>query len=115
MRMDWNFEFGRQQHHCHDFVHTTESASVDLAVINGSGLQKLLEDNSVLAMLPSSHGDLVLLQQRPYLGMSQNIIWRSRLLDEQRFKMGKLSQIGFDLRNRPNLEHRLALSNVCDQ
>jgi hypothetical protein len=45
VRADWDAEFGGHQHDTENLVDTSDPARVDLADVDGVGLQQLLEDH----------------------------------------------------------------------
>src|SRR5690242_2368126 len=55
MRADRDIELGRHEQYGKIFINTTHPATVYLADSDGSGLQELFKDNSVLTMFAGSH------------------------------------------------------------
>ena len=64
----------RHQHHGHDFVDTTQSARVDLAVVDRLGLEQLLEHDTVLAVFAGRHTTSVRFQCLSDSSVAENIV-----------------------------------------
>ena len=86
-----------------DLVDTAHTAGVDLTHIDGTGLEELLEDNTVLAHLTSSDTNAIRLKGIANGLVAEDIIGGCRLLDEPRLEVGELLHVLNGLRNRPNL------------
>lgn len=51
---DWDAKLGSHQENSQDLVHTSKTAGVDLADVDGVGLKKLLEDHAIVGVLSGS-------------------------------------------------------------
>src|SRR4030095_12212167 len=79
VRANRDTAFCRHQKHRENFIDAAEPATVDLAEVDRTGLEELLEHNAVVAMLAGSdtdRGDA--LSDR---GMAENVVGTRRLFD----------------------------------
>ena len=91
----------RHQHDRQHFVHTADTAGVDLADIDRTGLEQLLEDHPVLDDLPRGDPD-----GRDRLSdprVTQHVVGAGRLLDPQRVELGEDAHRGDSLLHPPDL------------
>lgn len=72
----------RHEQHGHDLVDAAESAGVDLAVVDGAGLEQLLEHDAVLAVLARGDSDAVRLESLSDGCVAEDVIWRGWLFDK---------------------------------
>lgn len=86
-----------------DLVDTTHAASIDLADIDGTLLQELLEDDTVLAHLTSSDTNAVRLECLTNGLVAEDIVRAGRLLDEPRLELGELLHVLDGLWDGPDL------------
>lgn len=86
-----------------NLVDTAHAASIDLADIDGTLLQELLEDDTVLAHLTSSNTNTVGLKCLADGLVAEDVVRAGRLLDEPRLELGKLLHVLDCLRDRPDL------------
>src|SRR5881394_1119926 len=57
MRANRHPVFRRHENHCQYFIHSRETATVDLAKTDRIGLHQLFEDHSILTSLAGGHAD----------------------------------------------------------
>ena len=73
---------GGHEKYAQNFADTCQTAGIDLAYINGFGLQQLLEDHAIVGMLPGGNANSMRLQCLANCSVAKNVVWRSRLFDE---------------------------------
>jgi len=56
-------EFGSHEKDAEDFADTCQTAGIDLAYVNGLGLQELLEDHAIVGMLSCGNTDAMRFQR----------------------------------------------------
>ena len=79
---DRDAELGGHQQNRENFTHTGETDRVDLADVDGFGLEKLLEDHPVMRVFAGRDANSIGLESLPDSGMTEDIIWGSGFLDE---------------------------------
>ena len=86
-----------------DLVDTTHAASIDLADIDGTLLQKLLEDDTVLAHLTGSDTDVVGLEGFANGLVTEDVVGAGGLFDEPGLELGELLHVLDGLWDGPDL------------
>src|SRR6266496_6801490 len=84
VRAYWYLELRSHQQDGEHFVYAAETTAINLAKPDGFGLQQLLEDHAILAVLPSCHSD-----GRQGFGnfrVTEYVIGRCRLFNPVRLK-----------------------------
>lgn len=84
MGADRDAELCRHQQNRENLAHTSEADGVDLANVDGFGLEKLFEDHPVMRMFAGGNANTVRLEGLPDGGVAEDIVWSSWLLDEPR-------------------------------
>ena len=82
VRTDRDIEFGGHEQHGEDLTHASKADGVDLADVDGFGLEKLLEYHPVVCMLTGRDADSIRLESLSDGGMTDDIVWSSGLLDK---------------------------------
>jgi hypothetical protein len=103
VRNDRYTELLRDEENGKDLVDTSHAASIDLADINGTLLQELLEDDTVLAHLTSSDTNAVRLECLADSLVAEDIVGAGRLLDEPGLELGELLHVLDGLGDGPDL------------
>ena len=86
-----------------NLVDTSHAAGIDLADIDGTLLQQLLENDTVLAHLAGSNTNSVRLERLADSLVTENVVRAGRLLDEPRLELGELLHVLDGLRDGPDL------------
>jgi hypothetical protein len=118
VRAHRHVELCGHQHHGEVFVHAAKTAAVDLAEIDGPGLQQLFEHDSVGAVLPGGNAN------RPHgardRGMAEDVVRARRLFDPPRIQIrerahaiDRLPHVPLLIRIDHQLSHRA--DRVSDQ
>jgi len=81
---DGDTELGGHQQHSENLTHASKADGVDLADVDGFGLEKLLEDHPVMRVLTGRDADSIRLESLSDGGMTEDIVWSGRFLDEPR-------------------------------
>jgi hypothetical protein len=84
MGADGDPEFGGHQQNCEDLAHTSEADGVNLTDVDCFGLEKLFENHPVMCVFTCRDADTIRLESLSDGGMTEDIVWSSRLLDEPR-------------------------------
>jgi len=84
MRTYGNAKLGCHQQNGENLAHTSEADGVDLADVDGFGLEKLLEDHPVMRMLTGRDANTVRLKSLSDGGMAEDIVRSSGFLNEPR-------------------------------
>jgi len=92
VRADRDTELGGHQQHGEDLAHAGKADGVDLADVDGFGLEELLEDHPVVCVLTGRDADPIRLESLSDGGVTENIIWSSRFLDEPGVKVRETMQ-----------------------
>src|ERR687893_3028002 len=82
VRADGHAELRSHQEHGDDLVDAAETAGIYLAERDGIGLQELLENDAVLAVL--ARGDADRCNRLGYASVAKDVVWARRLLDPPR-------------------------------
>ena len=92
MRADRDAELGGHQQHGEDLAYACKADGVDLADVDGLGLEKLLEDHPVMCVLTSRDADTIRLESISDGGVTENIVWSSGFLYEPGGEVRKIMQ-----------------------
>jgi hypothetical protein len=103
VRDDWYTELLCDEEDGKDLVDTSHAASIDLADIDGTLLQELLEDDTVLAHLASSDADTVGLECLTDGLVAEDVVRAGGLFDEPRLELGELLHVLDSLWDGPDL------------
>jgi hypothetical protein len=82
VRADGDAELGGHQQDRENLTHTSEADGIDLADVDGFGLEKLLEDHPVVRVLASCDADTVWLESLSDSSVAEDIVGSSGLFDE---------------------------------
>jgi hypothetical protein len=82
MRADRDAELGGHKQNSKHLAHTSKANGVDLTDVDGFGLEKLLEDHSVMCVLTRRDANAVRLESLSDRGMAEDIVRSSGFLDE---------------------------------
>jgi hypothetical protein len=102
VRANGNIELLGHQKNGKNFIDTGNTARVDLAEIDGFSLEELLEDDSVLNVFTSGNTS-ARIQSLADSSMTEDIIGRSGLLNEERVERKKILHPINSLLHIPNL------------
>ena len=86
-----------------DFVDTAHTAGIDLADIDGTLLQELLEDDTVLAHFTGGNTDVVGLEGFADGLVAEDVVGAGGLFDEPGLELGELLHVLDGLRDGPDL------------
>ncbi len=82
VRADGDAKLGGHQEHTNNFADTSKATRVDLADVDGLGLEELFEHHSVVCVFSSRNADTIGLQRLADSGVSEDVIRRSGLFNE---------------------------------
>ena len=101
--MQRNVKLCRHQHHSHDLIQSTETTGIHLNIVQRFSLQKLLEHDTVLAMLASGDFDVVFAEGRANGCVAEDVIGGRGFLNEERFERGEVGEVSLCFGNGPDL------------
>ncbi len=101
VRADRNAELLRHEVHGKNLVDAAESRRVELAVVDRLGLEHLLEEHAVHAVLAG--GDADRRHRLADRGVTEHVVRARRLLDPERLELGELADPLDRLRHVPDL------------
>lgn len=73
---------GSHEKYAQDFADTCQTAGIDLAYINGFGLQELLEDHAIVGMLAGGNTNPMRLQCLANCSVAKDVVRCGWLFDE---------------------------------
>src|SRR5579871_3809913 len=92
VRADRNAELCGHQHDGEVFVDAGDSAAIDLADIDSSGLKELLEHDTVVTVFAG--GDSCGRGFAANAGVTEDIVWAGRLFHPPGLQLGQLTSAG---------------------
>ena len=101
--MNGNVEFRGKKQYGENLVEAAETGSVNLTVVQRTRLEKLLEHDSVLAVFACGNFDTMFANFLPDPGVTQDVIRRSWLLDEEGLEFSQMGKVWFSFWYRPDL------------
>ena len=84
MGADRDSKLGSHQQNSENLTHTSEADGVNLADIDGFGLEKLFEDHPVVCVFAGCDTNAIRLEGLSDGGVAEDIVRSSRFLDEPR-------------------------------
>lgn len=93
MRHNRNTKLRRKQQHAEYLIHPGKPTRIELKSVDSFSLEKLLEHDSVVDVFACRNPDTMRLEGSSDLGMTQDIIRRGRLFDEEEVVLGELGHV----------------------
>lgn len=103
VRYDGHLELLGHEHNSQSLIHTTQAAGVDLADVNGTGHEQLLEHDTVLAHFTRGDANAVRLEGFSDGLVAHDVVWRGWLFDEPGLELAELLHVVDCLRDGPDL------------
>src|SRR5271163_2496085 len=101
VRADRDAELCSHQHDGEIFVDAGDSAAIDLADIDGSGLEELLEHDAVVTVFAG--GDTCRCRLAANAGVTKDVVWAGGLFHPPRPQLGELAGAGDGFGDSPLL------------
>ncbi|MNC52353.1 hypothetical protein D3C75_1016950 [compost metagenome] len=89
---DRDVELGGHQQHDQHLIEPTQPGGVQLAEVQGAGLEHLLEHHPVVAVLTGGHADRC--DTLADAGVAEDVVGAGRLFDPQRIECGQAAHVG---------------------